>query len=89
MRKSECPLCRTALTPPIGTDSPITIPIMQQFIPNIQRREIVERSRVARQAVADQIRLRELQRQQEQNEQLMQLQQEMQQQMQQQTLMQQ
>lgn len=58
--KSECPLCRSELTPPIGTNSPITI--MQNYIPRIQRQCIVERSRNARQAVAASLLRQQMQR---------------------------
>lgn len=55
LTKSECPLCRTALTPPIGTNSPmITVNLSASnayIIPRVQRDNIVQRSRAARAAV--------------------------------------
>ena len=60
MIKSECPLCRGELTPPIGTNSPIVL--MQNYIPRIQRQCIVERSRNARQAVAASLLRQQMQR---------------------------
>lgn len=65
--KSECPLCRTVLTPPIGTNTSMEMPVEQQNIPMTERELMVERCTTAREAVAYQNRLREMRRQQERN----------------------
>ena len=54
LMKSECPLCRCPLTPPVGSNSPMmTINFQQQHthITMIPREFIVRRSREAREAV--------------------------------------
>ena len=54
LMKSECPLCRCPLTPPVGSNSPMmTVNFQQQHthITMIPREFIVRRSREAREAV--------------------------------------